>query len=60
MRRESHVRICERLGVKFPRSTRQYLKNFYNSPMGEMLRRYFPGMSYYERFVMRQKRVSCP
>src|SRR5689334_15917746 len=23
MRRESHVRICERLGVKFPRSTRQ-------------------------------------
>jgi len=22
----------------------KYLKNFYNSPMGEVLRRYFPGM----------------
>jgi hypothetical protein len=26
------------------RSGFKYLKNFYNSPMGEALRRYFPGM----------------
>jgi DDE family transposase len=38
----------------------KYLKNFYNSPMGEVLRRYFPGMPCYERFVTLQKRVLVP
>src|SRR5690348_12384419 len=38
----------------------KYLKNFYNSPMGEVLRRYFPGMPCYERFVMLQKWVFAP
>jgi len=38
----------------------KYLKNFYNSPMGEVLRRYFPGMPCYERFVTLQKRVFVP
>src|ERR1700746_2947133 len=38
----------------------KYLKNFYNSPMGEGLRRYFPGMPCYERFVTLQKRVLVP
>lgn len=38
----------------------KYLKNFYNSPMGEMLRRYFPGMPCYERFVAIQKRAFVP
>jgi hypothetical protein len=35
----------------------KYLKNFYNSPMGEVLRRYFPGMPCYERFVALQPSV---
>src|SRR5690348_273800 len=38
----------------------KYLKNFYNSPMGQVLRRYFPGMPCYERFVMLEKRVFVP
>ena len=38
----------------------KYLKNFYNSPMGEVLRRYFPGMPCYERFVTLQKRAFLP
>jgi hypothetical protein len=38
----------------------KYLKNFYNSPMGEVLRRYFPGMPCYERFVTLQKRAFVP
>jgi hypothetical protein len=38
----------------------KYLKNFYNSPMGEVLRRYFPGMPCYERFVALQKKVFMP
>jgi hypothetical protein len=38
----------------------KYLKNFYNSPWGEALRRYFPGMPCYERFVALQKRVFMP
>src|SRR5262249_54902708 len=38
----------------------KYLKNFYNSPMGEVLRRYFPGMPCYERLVMLQKWVLVP
>lgn len=38
----------------------KYLKNFYNGPMGEVLRRYFPGMPCYERFVTLQKRVFMP
>lgn len=38
----------------------KYLKNFYNSPMGEVLRRYFPGIPCYERFVTLQKRVFMP
>ena len=28
----------------------KYLKNFYNSPMDEVVRRYFPQMPCYERF----------
>jgi hypothetical protein len=38
----------------------KYLKNYYNSPMGEVLRRYFPGMPCYERFVTLEKRVFVP
>jgi hypothetical protein len=38
----------------------KYLKNFYNSPMGEVLRRYFPGMPCYERFVTIQKQAFIP
>lgn len=38
----------------------KYLKNFYNGPMGEVLRRYFPGMPCYERFVTLQKRAFVP
>ena len=38
----------------------KYLKNFYNSPMGEVLRHYFPGMPCYERFVALQQRVFLP
>jgi hypothetical protein len=38
----------------------KYLKNFYNSPMGEFLRRYFPGMPCYERFAGLQKRAFLP
>jgi hypothetical protein len=36
------------------------LKSFYNSPFGEVLRKYFPGMPCYERFVAIQKRVTAP
>jgi Transposase DDE domain len=35
-------------------------KNFYNSPMGEVLRRYFPGMPCYERFIVLQQRALIP
>ncbi len=38
----------------------KYLKNFYNGPMGEVLRRYFPHMPCYERFVTIQKSVFIP
>jgi DDE family transposase len=38
----------------------KYLKNFYNSPMGEVLRRYFPGMPCYERFIALQQRAFIP
>jgi hypothetical protein len=38
----------------------KYLKNFYNGPMGEVLRRYFPDMPCYERFIALQKRVFVP
>jgi Transposase DDE domain len=38
----------------------KYLKNFYNGPMGEILRRYFPGIPCYERFVTLQKRGFIP
>jgi hypothetical protein len=38
----------------------KYLKNFYNSPMGEVLRRYFPGMPCYERFIALQQRAFPP
>jgi hypothetical protein len=38
----------------------KYLKNFYTSPMGEVLRRYFPGMPCYERFVTLQKSGFVP
>jgi hypothetical protein len=38
----------------------KYLKNFYNGPMGAVLRRYFPGMPCYERFVTLQKRAFIP
>ena len=38
----------------------KYLKNFYNSPMGEALRRYFPGMPCYERFIAVQQRAFLP
>ena len=38
----------------------KHLKNFYNGPLGEILRRYFPAMPCYERFVTLQKRVFVP
>src|SRR5215472_15009682 len=38
----------------------KYLKNFYNSPMGAVLRHYFPGMPCYERFVTLQQRGFVP
>ena len=38
----------------------KYLKHFYNSPMGEVLRRYFPQMPCYERFVTLQPSVMIP
>jgi DDE family transposase len=38
----------------------KYLKNFYNGPMGESWRRYFPGLPCYERFVTLQKRGFIP
>ncbi len=38
----------------------KYLKNFYHGPMGEVLRRYFPAMPCYERFVTIQKSVFIP
>ena len=38
----------------------KYLKNFYNSWAGEALRRDFPGMPCYERFVTVQKRAFVP
>src|SRR5436305_9270895 len=38
----------------------KYLKNFYNSPMGEVLRRYFPGMPCCERFIALQQRAFMP
>lgn len=38
----------------------KYLKNFYNSPLGETLRRYFPGMPCYERFIALQQRAFLP
>jgi hypothetical protein len=38
----------------------KHLKHFYNGPMGEILRRYFPAMPCYERFVALQQRVVVP
>ena len=38
----------------------KYWKNFYNSPMGEVLRRYFPGMPCCERFIALQQRAFMP
>jgi Transposase DDE domain len=38
----------------------KYLKNFYNGPMGAVLRRYFPGMPCYERFIALQQRAFLP
>jgi hypothetical protein len=38
----------------------KYLKNFYNGVMGDVLRRYFPDMPCYERFVAIQKSVFMP
>jgi len=38
----------------------KYLKNFYNGVIGEVLRRYFPEMPCYERFVVLQQSVVIP
>ncbi len=38
----------------------KYLKSFYNGVMGDVLRRYFPAMPCYERFVTIQKSVFIP
>jgi hypothetical protein len=38
----------------------KYLKSFYNGVVGEVLRRYFPGMPCYERFVTLQPNVLLP
>jgi DDE family transposase len=38
----------------------KYLKSFYNGVVGEVLRRYFPGMPCYERFVTLQPSVLVP
>jgi len=38
----------------------KYLKSFYNQVVGETLRRYFPAMPYYERFVALQQNVLIP
>jgi len=38
----------------------KYLKSFYNGVTGEVLRRYFPGMPCYERFVALQQSVLIP
>ena len=39
------------------RSGYKCLKTFYNGPFGEVLRKYFPGMPSYERFVELQRRA---
>jgi IS5 family transposase len=41
-------------------SQSKYLKSFYNGVVGEVLRRYFPGMPCYERFVTLQQSVLIP
>src|SRR5690242_3589494 len=38
----------------------KYLKSFYDGVMGEVLRRYFPAMPCYERFVALQPRALVP
>jgi hypothetical protein len=38
----------------------KYLKNFYNGVTGDLLRRYFPAMPCYERFVVTQQSVLIP
>jgi hypothetical protein len=38
----------------------KYLKNFYTGVTGDLLRRYFPGMPCYERFVTLQPSVMLP
>jgi hypothetical protein len=38
----------------------KYLKSFYNGVVGDVLRRYFPGMPCYERFVALQQSVLIP
>jgi Transposase DDE domain len=38
----------------------KYLKSFYNGVVGEVLRRYFPGLPCYERFVALQQGVLIP
>src|SRR5579872_7000347 len=38
----------------------KYMKSFYNGVTGEVMRRYFPGMPCYERFVALQQSVLIP
>src|SRR5690242_15421115 len=38
----------------------KYLKSFYNGAVGDVLRRYFPDMPCYERFVATQQSVLIP
>ena len=46
--------------LMLPGSRCKYLKSFYNGVVGEVLRRYFPGMPCYERFVALQQSVLIP
>jgi hypothetical protein len=41
-------------------SQSKYLKSFYNGVVGDVLRRYFPGMPCYERFVALQQSALIP
>jgi len=40
MSREAHVRFCERLGVKFPRSTHPVAESFFSTLKNENVHRY--------------------
>lgn len=42
------------------RSGYKCLKSFYRGPFGEILKKYFPGMPCYERFVLLQKKAILP